>query len=86
MEKLLSKVGKEILIKAVAQAIPTFAMSCFDLTKGLCEQISMMIGRYFKAQQDNENKMHWISWEKLTLSKVEGGLATKICIPSTYPC
>jgi hypothetical protein len=62
------------MIKAVAQAIPTYAMSCFDLTKGLCEQISSMIGRYWWNQQDKENKIHWVSWEKITRTKRNGGL------------
>jgi hypothetical protein len=45
-EKLLTWAGKEILIKAVAQAIPTFAMGCFDISKNLCDQISTMICRF----------------------------------------
>lgn len=73
-EKMLSRAGKEILIKAVAQAIPTFAMGCFDLTKTLCDQISSMICKFWWSQQDNEHKMHWLSWEKLTKTKSEGGL------------
>jgi hypothetical protein len=64
-EKLLSKAGKDVLIKAVAQAIPTYAMSCFDLTKTLCDDIGMMIARFWWSQQDKENKLHWISWEKM---------------------
>ena len=64
-EKLLSKAGKEIFIKAVAQAIPSYAMSCFDLTKNLCDDISRMICRFWWAQQSNEHKMHWLSKETL---------------------
>lgn len=64
-EKLLSKAGKEVLIKAVAQAIPTYAMSCFDLTKTLCDEISSMVCRYWWSQQDNYNKMHWLSWDTM---------------------
>jgi len=57
-EKLLSGAGKDVLIKAVAQAIPNYAMSCFDLTKSLCDDIGKQICRFWWAQQENENKMH----------------------------
>jgi hypothetical protein len=73
-EKLLSKARKEILVKAVAQAIPTYVMSCFDLTKGLCEELNSMIARWWWSQNDKDNKIHWLAWEKLTLPKKKGGL------------
>ena len=74
MKKMLSKAGKETLIKAVAQSIPSYGMSCFDLTKSLCDEMGKMICRYWWAQQDKENKMHWVSWEDICRRKEEGGL------------
>ena len=42
-EKLLSQADREILIKAVVQAIPTYMMSCFMLPQGLCHEIEFLI-------------------------------------------
>lgn len=72
--ELIAKTGKETLVKAVAQAIPTFAMSCFYLTKTFCQELSSLMGIYWWRQQEKENTIHWISWEKLTKSKAQGGL------------
>jgi hypothetical protein len=41
-ERFLSRVGKDILIKACAHAIATFAMLHFDLTKTLCDEMSTL--------------------------------------------
>ena len=48
-ENLLSQVGREVLLKAVVQAIPTFAIGCFKLPSGLLNDIEMMIGNFGRA-------------------------------------
>ena len=71
--KLLSNGGREILIKAVAQAMPTYIMSCFKLSKSLCKEMNSMMSNFWWGQKEKERKMAWISWEKLFTSKMEGG-------------
>ena len=50
-EKLLSQAGREILIKAVVQAIPTYTMSCFKLPLGLCGDIESIIRKFWWGQK-----------------------------------
>ena len=76
-ERFLSWAGKEILIKAIAKAIPTFAMGCFDMTKSLYGQISTMICRYWWNQQEEKHKIHWLSWDTMLKLKCEGGLGLR---------
>ena len=45
-EQLLSQAGREILLKAVIQAIPTFAMSCFKLPSTPCNDIEALIRKF----------------------------------------
>lgn len=60
-EKLLSKVGKEVLIKAIARVIPTYAMSCFGILDFLCDELTSMIQNFWWEQKKDEKKMAWLS-------------------------
>lgn len=42
-EKCLSQAGKETLVKAVAQAIPSYIMSCYKIPEGCCTNIESML-------------------------------------------
>ena len=76
-EKFLSKARKEILIKAVAQAIPTYSMSCFTILDTLCDEMTSLIRNFWWGQCKNERKMAWTSWEKLCTPKAQGGMGFK---------
>ena len=68
-EKIISKVGREILIKTIAQAIPTYTMSIFKLLKALCDSINFTLAKYWWGQTKDEKKIHWINWRKLCTTK-----------------
>ena len=73
-EKLLSHADKEILIKVVAQEIPTYTMSVFLLPNSLCDEMTSMVRQFWWGQNNGKNKTAWISWDKICTPKIEGGL------------
>ena len=77
-EKLLSQAGREVLLKVVVQAIPTFVMGCFKLPSGLLNDIEMMIRKFWWGQRGDQLKIHLKNWETLCKPKVLGGWALKI--------
>ena len=76
-EKLLSQVGKEVLIKSVIQAIPTYTMSCFKLPKELIHELETMIRNFWWGYGNEGRKIHWVNWERLCKAKESGGMGFK---------
>jgi hypothetical protein len=72
--KFLSQAGKEILIKTVVQAIPTYCMSVFLLPVSLCRELNALMQRFWWGHKKNTTKIHWMSWEKMGISENQGGL------------
>ena len=72
--KLLSGAGKELLIRVVAQSLPSYAMSCFLLPKSFCDSLHQMCAKFWWGSTPENKKIHWLSWDKLCSPKEEGGL------------
>ena len=73
-EKLLSQAGREVLIKLVIQAIPTYTMSCFKLPKRLIKELEILIQKFCWGYSGDNRKVHWVKWGKLCEAKEVGGL------------
>ena len=73
-EQFVSTGNKEILIKAVAQAIPTYVMSVFRLPASVCDDLMRMMRQYGWGVENGKRKMAWLSWEKMILPKDMGGM------------
>lgn len=78
-ERYPSSVSKEVLIKYVAQAIPTYVMSVFKLSF-LVDDLSRLMRQYWWGVGNDKKKMALMAWDKLVLPKFKGGMATKLCL------
>ncbi|KAL6225731.1 hypothetical protein ACLB2K_004580 [Fragaria x ananassa] len=57
--KLLSSARKDILIRVVAQALPSYAISCFLLPKTFCNTLHQMCAKFWWGSSAENNKIHW---------------------------
>jgi len=73
-ERLLSNPGKEVILKAVAQAIPTYAMSIFKLPNSLLDEIHSILSKFWWGSTDSRRRIHWRMSEDLCFPKVFGGV------------
>lgn len=74
-KKMLSKGGKELLLKAVAQSVPNYAMSMFLLPKNLCADIEKLMAKFWlRNSLKTEGGIRWMSWDRMCRSKMIGGM------------
>ena len=53
---MLSQAGKGVLIKSVAQAIPTYSMSVFLLPVSVCDEIQKMMNSFWWGSSSGNGK------------------------------
>ncbi|XP_056850727.1 uncharacterized protein LOC130500048 [Raphanus sativus] len=74
----LSKGGKEVLIKSILLALPTYVMSTFLLPLEICENLASAIAQFWWSSNPPKRGIHWSKWEKVCLPREEGGIGFRL--------
>ena len=72
--RTLSKEGKEVIIKAVLQSIPSYIMSIYLLPNLVIDDIEKMINVFWWGGRSNNWGIKWIAWEHVACPKELGGI------------
>ncbi|KAL0854761.1 hypothetical protein Bca101_059913 [Brassica carinata] len=73
----LSQAGKLVMLKSVLSAIPTYAMTCFQLPVSLCKRIQSVLTRFWWDSCEEKKGMCCVSWDRITKPKDLGGLGIR---------
>lgn len=73
-EQIISKAGKEILMKLVVQALPQYAMLVFKIPISICKAIEKKIANFLWKSSELKAGLHWKRWEIMKMRKDNGGM------------
>ncbi|XP_048613313.1 uncharacterized protein LOC125587176 [Brassica napus] len=74
----LSKGGKEVLIKSILLALPTYVISSFLLPLEICENLASAIAQFWWSSNPPKRGVHWAKWEKMCAPREEGGIGFRM--------
>lgn len=55
-DQFLLRARKEVLIKAMAQAIPSYIISCYKLPKSICHELKAMLASFWWGSKTGSRK------------------------------
>ena len=70
-EKFMSFAAKEVNVKSVAQALPTYPMGVFKMPIGFCDKYEKLIRDFWWGDMEDHRKVHWIPSDQ---TQRDGGL------------
>lgn len=72
--RFLSQGVREVFIKSVLEAIPTYTMACFIFIKSLCNEMESIMARFWWQKAHGKQGLHWCEWRRFCDLKEDGGL------------
>lgn len=72
----LSQAGKLTLIKSVLSSLPIYLCSYYKIPVAICDKLNA-ISVAFWWKTGDRNPLYWLSWDKISAYKSEGGLGIR---------
>ncbi|KAI5676442.1 hypothetical protein M9H77_07392 [Catharanthus roseus] len=73
--KALSQAGHGVLIKSVAQSLPSYVMQTFLVPQSVCTKMNRMVQEFWWGHKDGQQrKLHLKAWDSICAPKLSGGL------------
>jgi len=74
---ILSMASRATLIRSTISAIPTFVMQTAKISHSICDEVDRKVRRFLWGGNDNNRKVYNVQWDRITKSKMLGGLDFK---------
>ncbi|KAG8374339.1 hypothetical protein BUALT_Bualt11G0121400 [Buddleja alternifolia] len=75
--KCLAQVGRNVLVKGVAQSIPIYFLSLYKIPKAVCDRLDRQMRNFWWGDRDDKRHIRLTSWNLICSPKEFGSLGLR---------